>query len=160
MATVRLTASTSARSSVSSVVHRSGCKIAPRGIVRLQATGNDQGTSPSTTAPEQPQEKVVREYTAWGVKVIESNDTIVGQESEKDYWESEEFESLGKAVEKYFLPGLVVLGLVCGGIAAGTYNEGATVFIKSPTGPDASAQLVPADALPKPGSPAPALNAQ
>jgi hypothetical protein len=32
-------------------------------------------------------------------------------------------------MEKFFLPGLVVLGIICGGIAAGTYNEGADTFV-------------------------------
>lgn len=34
-------------------------------------------------------------------------------------------------MEKFFLPGLVVLGIVCGGIAAQTYNQGADVFLTS-----------------------------
>jgi hypothetical protein len=43
------------------------------------------------------------------------------------FWRTQE---LGKALESYFLPVLVVLGLVIGGYAANTYNEGATVFVK------------------------------
>jgi len=39
-------------------------------------------------------------------------------------------QAFGKVLENYFLPGLIVLGLVCGGIAAKTYNEGATTFVK------------------------------
>jgi hypothetical protein len=40
-------------------------------------------------------------------------------------------QNFGKALENYFIPGLIVLGLVCGGIAAKTYNEGATTFVKT-----------------------------
>ena len=36
-------------------------------------------------------------------------------------------QAFGKLVERYFLPGLVVLGLICGGIAAHTYNDDAQV---------------------------------
>lgn len=39
-------------------------------------------------------------------------------------------QNLGKALENYFIPGLIALGLVCGGIAAKTYNEDATTYIK------------------------------
>lgn len=40
-------------------------------------------------------------------------------------------QDFGKTMEKFFLPGVVVLGLIIGGIAAGTYNDGADTFIKS-----------------------------
>jgi hypothetical protein len=40
-------------------------------------------------------------------------------------------QALGKALERYFLPTLVVLGIVCGGIAARTYEDGATAYIKT-----------------------------
>lgn len=40
-------------------------------------------------------------------------------------------QNFGKALENYFIPGLIVLGVVCGGIAAKTYNEGATTFVKT-----------------------------
>lgn len=36
---------------------------------------------------------------------------------------------VGKFLETYFLPVLVVLGLVCGGIAANSYNEDADVYV-------------------------------
>jgi hypothetical protein len=38
-------------------------------------------------------------------------------------------QTFGQVMEKWFLPGLLVLGLVCGGIAAGTYNDGADTFV-------------------------------
>lgn len=47
---------------------------------------------------------------------------------EPDLWEGENMEKLGSFFEKFFLPVLVVLGLVIGGVAAGTYNDGADVF--------------------------------
>lgn len=40
-------------------------------------------------------------------------------------------QAFGKALEKYFLPGLVVLGIICGGIAARTYQDDATAYIKT-----------------------------
>jgi hypothetical protein len=38
--------------------------------------------------------------------------------------------AFGKALENYFIPGLIALGIVCGGIAAKSYNDGATAFVK------------------------------
>lgn len=38
--------------------------------------------------------------------------------------------AFGKALENYFVPGLIALGIVCGGLAAKTYNDGATAFVK------------------------------
>lgn len=38
--------------------------------------------------------------------------------------------AFGKALENYFIPGLIALGVVCGGIAAKSYNDGATAFVK------------------------------
>lgn len=40
-------------------------------------------------------------------------------------------QAFGKLVERYFLPGLVVLGVICGAIAARSYEEGATAYIKT-----------------------------
>jgi hypothetical protein len=40
-------------------------------------------------------------------------------------------QTLGKVLERYFLPALVVLGVICGGIAARTYEDGATAYIKT-----------------------------
>lgn len=74
---------------------------------------------------------------------------IKGPEDEKDMWEGENLQKFGEIAEKYFLPVLVVLGLVVGGIAAGTYNDGASVFLQGATGPDADAVLIPADAISK-----------
>jgi len=65
-----------------------------------------------------------------GSQVIESSDAFENP-PEKDPWEDPKWENLGQFGEKYFLPTLVVLGLVCGGIAAGTYNNGADTFIKA-----------------------------
>jgi hypothetical protein len=39
-------------------------------------------------------------------------------------------QAFGKAVADYFLPGLVLLGVVCGVVAAATYNDGANYFLK------------------------------
>jgi hypothetical protein len=38
--------------------------------------------------------------------------------------------AFGQALEKYFLPGIVALGVICGGLAAKTYNDGASAFVK------------------------------
>lgn len=40
-------------------------------------------------------------------------------------------QNFGKTLENYFIPGLIVLGVICGGIAAKTYNEGATTYVKT-----------------------------
>lgn len=37
--------------------------------------------------------------------------------------------AFGKALENYFIPGLIALGLVCGGTAAKFYNDDATAFL-------------------------------
>ena len=63
-------------------------------------------------------------------------------------------------MERFFLPGLVVLGLVCGGIAARTYNEDADVFIAPPSGPDSGVLIIPAGALAPAAADSPAVFAQ
>lgn len=40
------------------------------------------------------------------------------------------WQAFGKTLENYFVPGIIVLGLICGGLAARSYNEGATAFLK------------------------------
>ena len=35
---------------------------------------------------------VHREFKAWGVRVIESNESLTGPEEEKDFWEGEQFQ--------------------------------------------------------------------
>jgi hypothetical protein len=40
-------------------------------------------------------------------------------------------QTFGKVMERWFLPGLIVLGLICGGIAARSYNADADVFLKT-----------------------------
>ncbi|WIA29065.1 hypothetical protein OEZ86_011577 [Tetradesmus obliquus] len=98
--------------------------------------------APSSSAPEVPVQPVTREFSALGSKVVESNVAFKGPEDEPDFWEGNQFENFGKALENYFIPGLIVLGVVCGGIAAKTYNEGATTFVKTPTGPDAEPTII------------------
>ncbi|KAF8072878.1 hypothetical protein HT031_000538 [Scenedesmus sp. PABB004] len=100
------------------------------------------GAEASTSAPAAPEQAVTREFRALGSKVVETNAPFRGPEDAPDFWEGERFEAFGKALESYFLPGLVVLGLVCGGIAAKTYNEDATTYIKPPTGPDAQPSII------------------
>lgn len=34
-------------------------------------------------------------------------------------------QTFGKVMERFFIPGLIVLGIICGGIAARTYNDDA-----------------------------------
>jgi hypothetical protein len=50
-------------------------------------------------------------------------------------------QAFGKALENYFLPALIALGVLCGGIAAKTYNDGATAFV-TPAGPDTPSIIV------------------
>lgn len=115
-----------------------------------------QSSEPSTSAPaaeQQQSAEIKREFTALGSKVVESNLPFKGPEDEKDFWEGDQFDAFGKALENYFVPGLIALGLVCGGIAAKTYNDGATAFVKPPTGPDAEPSII--IAIPEAGQSAP-----
>ena len=56
-------------------------------------------------------------------------------------------QEFGSAVENYFLPGLLVLAVLCGVYASNTYNEGATVYVKPASGPDSPPIVIPAGAL-------------
>ncbi|KAG2487011.1 hypothetical protein HYH03_014382 [Edaphochlamys debaryana] len=116
--------------------------------------------TPNSSEPAKP--TYVREFDSWGARIVESDGRLTGPEDQKDPWEGENMEAVGKIFEKWFVPGLVVLGLICGGIAARSYNEDADVFIKTPTGPDADIVVVPAQALaPAPVvESAPAVSAQ
>jgi hypothetical protein len=55
---------------------------------------------------------------------------------------------VGQFLERWFLPALVVLGLICGGIAAGSYNQDADSYLQPAVSPDTSAVVVPAAGLP------------
>jgi hypothetical protein len=78
-----------------------------------------------------------------GARVVEADGALKGgPEDAPDMFEGEKFEALGNAVEKFFLPALLALGLICGGIAAKTYDSGADVYIKSPTSADAEASVL------------------
>jgi hypothetical protein len=96
--------------------------------------------------PPRPTEqgRVLREWRSLGGRVIEADGAIPSSagEDQPDFWEGERFEALGKGVERYFLPALLALGLLCGGIAAKTYDSGADVYIKSPTSPDTEASVL------------------
>jgi hypothetical protein len=73
------------------------------GLERMHAISTNYIPSPSsplhstppplthTHTSSSPSNPGVREYKAWGVKVIESNDNIVGPEIESDIWEGEQF---------------------------------------------------------------------
>ncbi|GAX85980.1 hypothetical protein CEUSTIGMA_g13396.t1 [Chlamydomonas eustigma] len=133
-------------------VHLRECSRITHGrplVFRVGST--DQSSEVSSSGATNTSENagpIVREYKAWGVKVVESTEPFpAGPEEEKDFWESDNYNELGKALENYFLPGLVVLGLVIGGYAANTYNEGATVFVKPASGPENPPVLIPAEAL-------------
>ncbi|GFR51601.1 hypothetical protein Agub_g14025, partial [Astrephomene gubernaculifera] len=120
--------------------------VLPRAVEPKQ----QQGASPSTNgtaAAEDSKPTFTREFTSYGARIVESDGKLTGPEDEKDFWEGENMETLGKLVERYFLPALVVLGLLAGGIAARSYNENADVFLAPPSGPDADVRVVPAGAL-------------
>jgi hypothetical protein len=87
---------------------------------------------------------VLREWRSLGARVVESDGPLPGGAGEDtpDFWEGERFDALGQAAERYFLPALLALGLICGGIAAKTYDSGADVYIKSPTSPDTEASVL------------------
>mmetsp|Transcript_23839 Transcript_23839/g.61887 ORF Transcript_23839/g.61887 Transcript_23839/m.61887 type:complete len:149 (+) Transcript_23839:1780-2226(+) len=90
-----------------------------------------------------------REFRSLGSQVIETSDGFENP-PDKDMWEDPKWESLGQFGEKYFLPTLLVLGLVCGGIAAGTYNSGADTYIKAAPGPEETMRVIPAESLQSP----------
>lgn len=100
--------------------------------------------APPPRSADQPQGRVLREWRSLGGRVVEADGSLPGTSGEDapDFWEGERFEALGSAVEKYFLPALLALGLVCGGIAAKTYDSGADVYIKSPTSADAETSVL------------------
>ncbi|KXZ46262.1 hypothetical protein GPECTOR_45g132 [Gonium pectorale] len=134
-------------------------------LVAARAVEPKQDAAPSTSGsqPEAstPNASYTREFTAWGARIIESDGKLSGPEDEKDFWEGDNMDSIGKVFERYFLPGLVVLGVLIGGIAARTYNDDADVFIKPPPGPDADVVVIPAGALaPAPTVVAPAPAAE
>jgi hypothetical protein len=84
----------------------------------------------------------VREFNALGGKVVESNQAFGGPEDEADFWEGDSFSAFGDALEKYFLPALVLLGVGIGALAARTYNEGATAYVKNAGSPDDEMRIV------------------
>ncbi|KAG2431873.1 hypothetical protein HXX76_009366 [Chlamydomonas incerta] len=144
------------------------CRIATRAAEPKQGEASTITPPPSTEKPT-----VVREFTSHGARIIESDARLVGPEDQPDLFEGENMETLGKVMERFFLPGLIVLGLICGSIAARSYNEEADAcwacrgaglkrdgvlgccgagcwegcFIAPPTGPDADIVIIPAGAL-------------
>lgn len=59
---------------------------------------------------------------------------------ERDFFEGEGWEIFGKIVS-YSVPVMLVLAVIVGAFAAGTYNEGATVFLDTPKNPDDTAKF-------------------
>eukprot|EP00877_Chromochloris_zofingiensis_P002845 jgi/Chrzof1/12561/UNPLg00513.t1 len=122
----------------------------PRRLLCLNAAPNEKQQDPqqqsasSTGQPEAAvnQIKVTREWTSLGSRVIETNQKFTGPEDKEDFWEGAKFEAFGKTLENYFVPGIIVLGLICGGLAARSYNEGATAFLKEPGSPDDEASII------------------
>jgi len=113
-----------------------------------QQTAEPSSSGQNDVAAAQYGSKVYREFKSLGSKVIETNQPLPGPEDEKDFWEGEQFDAFGKAVETYFLPGLLVLGLICGGIAASSYNDGASSYVKGATSPeDTGSIIIAADVL-------------
>ncbi|KAJ9512706.1 hypothetical protein QJQ45_019003 [Haematococcus lacustris] len=117
----------------------------------LRATNPEQPSSVETadlssTAPPTSQPPSIREFRSLGSKVIES-DQPFEEPPNSDPWEGQQFEALGTVLEKWFLPMLVVFGLVCGGFAAANYNTDADMLLKPAAGPDTSAELIPASQL-------------
>ncbi|KAF5838872.1 hypothetical protein DUNSADRAFT_2041 [Dunaliella salina] len=100
---------------------------------------------------EDPKEKEAyrREFRSLGSQVIETSDDFENP-PDKDMWDDPKWQRLGEFGEKYFLPTLLVLGLVCGGIAAGTYNSGADTYIKAAPSPDDTMRVIPAESLQSP----------
>lgn len=104
------------------------------------AATDEKNTSP-VPAPDKaaPAGKVLREFDALGSKVIETTVQFEqGPEAVKDIWEDSKFETLGKVLENWFLPGIVVLALLTGGLAAKTYNDGAAPFVPPGAGEEQS----------------------
>lgn len=119
---------------------------------------DDAPAEPIAPPAQAAEGRVLREWRSLGARVVEADGALGrGPEDAPDMFEGERFEALGSAVEKYFLPALAALGLLCGGVAAKTYDTGADVFIKTPTGPDAEPSLMLADKSGGPPVGAPAL---
>ncbi|GLI65896.1 hypothetical protein VaNZ11_009540 [Volvox africanus] len=126
-------------------------QIVPRAAEQAkQDAATTSGTSPSSGSDKP---TFTREFTANGARIIETDGKLSGPEDEKDFWEGENMATFGEVMERFFIPGLVVLGLICGGIAARSYNDEADVFISPPPGPDADVVVIPAGAL----APAPVI---
>ncbi|GIL93145.1 hypothetical protein Vretimale_19374 [Volvox reticuliferus] len=119
-------------------------QIAPRAAETKQDAATTSGPSPSASSDKP---TFTREFTANGARIIETDGKLSGPEDDKDFWEGENMETFGKVMERFFIPGLVVLGLICGGIAARSYNDEADVFIAPPPGPDADVVVIPAGAF-------------
>ena len=98
--------------------------------------------TPSTSTPTNDEPRYVREFNALGGKVVESNQAFGGPEDEADFWEGDKFSAFGDALEKYFLPFLVLLGVGIGALAARTYNEGATAYVKNAGSPDDEMRII------------------
>ncbi len=68
-------------------------------------------------------------------------------EGPDDAWDDERFELLGK-LSSTIIPVLLLVALVFIGVfASSTYNDGATLFLSTPTSETSSATLVPAQQL-------------
>ncbi|GLC39777.1 hypothetical protein PLESTF_000883700 [Pleodorina starrii] len=127
-------------------------QIVPRATEAKPDAPTTSGSPPSLGS-EKP--SFTREFTANGARIIETDGKLSGPEDEKDFWEGDNMETFGRVMERFFIPGLVVLGLICGGIAARSYNDDADVFIAPPPGPNADVVVIPAGAL----APAPIVEA-
>ncbi|KAG2454378.1 hypothetical protein HYH02_001401 [Chlamydomonas schloesseri] len=145
------TSSSALRAGTRAASGRRACRIITRSAETKQGEASTITPPPSSDKPT-----VVREFTSHGARIIESDARLSGPEDQPDLFEGENMETLGKVMERFFLPGLIVLGLICGGIAARSYNEEADVFIAPPTGPDADIVIIPAGALQSTPTQAPA----
>ncbi|EIE22972.1 hypothetical protein COCSUDRAFT_63365 [Coccomyxa subellipsoidea C-169] len=89
---------------------------------------------------EQTQAAEQNQRVALGSVVIESTERF--PEPQKDFWEGEQWEFVGKLAIT-FVPLLIAAGVGVGIFAAATYNEGVEGFVK-PASESAPAEIVPA----------------
>lgn len=66
---------------------------------------------------------------------------------DNDPWEGERFDAVG-AIASALIPVLAILAICTGLYASSTYDQGATVFLDAPKGPEDTAKLVPTQQLP------------
>lgn len=103
-----------------------GCRLAAAPASRIASSRYSPGLRPvSTTARAEPEDK----ESLLGKLDNSSTDRA---DVEQDFWEGDKFEWLGKFAF-FFVPVVLVGGILVASFAASTYNEGAVSYLVTPT---------------------------